>query len=124
MWRNWQWRLRPPPVAEKGSRSAVAATQRIPSKFFCDGCADVAKVRAAYFRNLLPQSAEYGLAARRVSFDTLGLSLNYKTKYADVAELADAPDLGSGIFRCAGSIPVIRTKNPCSLEQGFFYSSR
>ena len=28
--------------------------------------------------------------------------------YADMAELADAPDLGSGILRCAGSSPVIR----------------
>lgn len=27
---------------------------------------------------------------------------------ADVAELADALDLGSSIVRCAGSIPVIR----------------
>lgn len=30
--------------------------------------------------------------------------------FAGVAELADAPDLGSGIFRCAGSTPVARTK--------------
>ncbi len=29
---------------------------------------------------------------------------------ADMAELADAPDLGSGVFRRAGSSPVIRTK--------------
>jgi hypothetical protein len=27
---------------------------------------------------------------------------------ADVAELADAPDLGSGIARCEGSSPFIR----------------
>ncbi len=32
-------------------------------------------------------------------------------KYAGVAELADAPDLGSGIHRCAGSSPVTRTKS-------------
>ncbi len=30
--------------------------------------------------------------------------------FAGMAELADAPDLGSGIFRCAGSSPVTRTK--------------
>ena len=29
---------------------------------------------------------------------------------ADVAELADAPDLGSGGYPRAGSTPVIRTK--------------
>ena len=29
---------------------------------------------------------------------------------AGMAELADAPDLGSGIFRCAGSSPVTRTR--------------
>ena len=29
--------------------------------------------------------------------------------YADVAELADAPDLGSGGLSCAGSTPVTRT---------------
>ena len=28
---------------------------------------------------------------------------------ADMAELADAPDLGSGVLRRAGSSPVIRT---------------
>lgn len=31
-------------------------------------------------------------------------------KYAPVAELADALDLGSSIERCAGSIPVRCTK--------------
>ena len=31
------------------------------------------------------------------------------TDYADMAELADAPDLGSGVNRRAGSTPVIRT---------------
>ena len=30
-------------------------------------------------------------------------------KYAGVAELADVPDLGSGVFRRAGSTPVART---------------
>ena len=29
---------------------------------------------------------------------------------ADMAELADAPDLGSGVERRAGSSPVIRTR--------------
>lgn len=38
-----------------------------------------------------------------------------KAKYASVAELADAPDLGSGGEIHAGSIPVTRTndKSPC-----------
>jgi hypothetical protein len=31
--------------------------------------------------------------------------------YADVAELADAPDLGSGALRRGGSTPFIRTTN-------------
>ena len=34
---------------------------------------------------------------------------NVKINYADMAELADAPDLGSGVNRRAGSTPVIRT---------------
>ena len=33
-----------------------------------------------------------------------------QTEYAGVAELADAPDLGSGIHRCAGSSPVTRKR--------------
>ena len=38
-------------------------------------------------------------------------------KDAPVAELVDAPDLGSGVSRRAGSSPVRRTiKNPNSLE--------
>ncbi len=32
-------------------------------------------------------------------------------KYADVAKLVDAPDLGSGAGRRVGSIPFIRTKS-------------
>ena len=31
------------------------------------------------------------------------------TKYADVVELVDTPDLGSGAVRCVGSSPSIRT---------------
>ena len=31
---------------------------------------------------------------------------------ADVAKLADAPDLGSGAARHVGSIPIIRTLQP------------
>ena len=30
-------------------------------------------------------------------------------RHAGMAELADAPDLGSGVLRRAGSIPVTRT---------------
>ena len=36
------------------------------------------------------------------------LSQTAGLKYADMAELADAPDLGSGVERRAGSSPVIR----------------
>ena len=43
-----------------------------------------------------------------------------RTRYAGVAELADAPDLGSGIFRCAGSIPVTRTKKTVIFITVFF----
>ena len=32
-----------------------------------------------------------------------------KKQCAGMAELADAPDLGSGVLRCAGSTPVTRT---------------
>ena len=37
--------------------------------------------------------------------------------FAGVAELADAPDLGSGVNRCAGSSPVTRTS--MSVHNGF-----
>ena len=37
---------------------------------------------------------------------------------ADMAELADAPDLGSGVNRRAGSTPVIRTRESV-VNQGF-----
>ena len=40
---------------------------------------------------------------------------------APVAELVDAPDLGSGIFRCAGSSPVRRTKKGCTHVHPFLY---
>lgn len=40
---------------------------------------------------------------------------------ADVAKLADAPDLGSGAARHVGSIPIIRTGKPKPLHvRGFF----
>ena len=38
---------------------------------------------------------------------------------ADVAELADAPDLGSGIARCMGSSPFVRT-----IFNGMFFKKR
>ena len=45
-----------------------------------------------------------------------------------MAELADAPDLGSGGQTRAGSNPVIRTQNPESLylygSPGFLFSNR
>ena len=41
-------------------------------------------------------------------------------QYADVMELVDMLDLGSSAARCAGSIPVIRTKASQKLR-GFFY---
>ena len=37
-------------------------------------------------------------------------SYNKFKEYADVAELVDAPVLGTGIERCGGSSPFIRTK--------------
>ena len=36
-----------------------------------------------------------------------------------MAELADAPDLGSGVNRRAGSTPVIRTKGHLSSQMAF-----
>ena len=42
--------------------------------------------------------------------------------FAGVAELADAPDLGSGVFRCAGSTPVTRTKNGLNGNIGSVFS--
>ena len=50
------------------------------------------------------------------------MKLEYSTygavKYADVAELADAIDLGSIVNRRAGSSPVIRTG--CPEDSGLF----
>ena len=37
---------------------------------------------------------------------------------ADVAKLADAPDLGSGAVRHVGSTPIIRTSRISNKEQG------
>ena len=39
----------------------------------------------------------------------LNISLTFATHYADMAKLADAPDLGSGAARHVGSTPIIRT---------------
>ena len=39
----------------------------------------------------------------------LRVQVPFLTPYGDVAELADAPDLGSGIERCVGSNPTIPT---------------
>lgn len=43
-----------------------------------------------------------------------------KAKYASVAELADAPDLGSGGEIHAGSIPVTRTNDKSPDFSGLF----
>ena len=46
-----------------------------------------------------------------------GVRSIFKIIYAGVAELADALDLGSSVFRCAGSSPVTRTIS--SVHNGF-----
>ena len=38
-------------------------------------------------------------------------NIRYAGENAGMAELADAPDLGSGTARCAGSSPVTRTNS-------------
>ncbi len=43
----------------------------------------------------------------------MGCKLSYdKDNFADVAELVDAPDLGSGFSRSVGSSPIIRIPYP------------
>src|SRR6478609_6353019 len=56
----------------------------------------------------LPLSERRGLPAkRRLRFGENKLRV---CAVAHVAELADAPDLGSGTVRCEGSSPFVRTK--------------
>jgi hypothetical protein len=43
-------------------------------------------------------------------------------RFAKVAELADAPDLGSGTERCGGSSPPFRTKEVVSNQFSVFCS--
>jgi hypothetical protein len=45
-------------------------------------------------------------------------TLTFAAHYADVAKLADAPDLGSGAARRVGSTPIIRTHRILNKEQG------
>jgi hypothetical protein len=57
--------------------------------------------------------SEYCLAAFKKILAPGKASSNYENPYfcnpADVAKLADAPDLGSGAARHVGSTPIIRT---------------
>lgn len=55
---------------------------------------------------------------RRSGYNTLCTIEN-----ADVAELADAPDLGSGAARRGGSSPLIRTIEKSRVSALFFYFS-
>ena len=52
----------------------------------------------------------YGVAMTHSIVGECCIIENKKQQYAGVAELADAPDLGSGAERCVGSSPTIRTK--------------
>ena len=45
------------------------------------------------------------------------IRFRYRAEYAGVAELADAPDLGSGIARCEGSSPFARKKTSFVVRQ-------
>jgi hypothetical protein len=45
----------------------------------------------------------------KIPYFCLPISGFYDGGYADVAKLADAPDLGSGAVRRVGSTPIIRT---------------
>ena len=60
----------------------------------------------------------------KISFDKAQRALLYSLALqADVAELADALDLGSSTARCEGSIPFIRTTCNTGFERSglFFY---
>ena len=46
------------------------------------------------------------------------------SRYAGVAELADAPDLGSGALRRGGSSPFSRTNYICTCRCFFFAGYR
>ena len=56
--------------------------------------------------------------AERLCFKPFRGAVESKTEYAGVAELADAPDLGSGGFHRGGSSPFARTKNTLSPSGG------
>ena len=55
-----------------------------------------------------------------INLQSYFFTITYYFKYAGVAELADAPDLGSGIFRCAGSTPVARTNTKSAPSGALF----
>src|SRR6478609_4203551 len=71
----------------------------------------------------LPLSERRGLPAkRRLRFGENKLRV---CAVAHVAELADAPDLGSGTVRCEGSSPFVRTIfNVMSLAAAFVQNRR
>ena len=54
----------------------------------------------------------------------VGLGYPYTFKYAYVAELADALDLGSSFERSAGSSPVISTSNYLTVAMLIYLSGR
>ncbi len=54
---------------------------------------------------------------RRYNYQTSNLSIS---SIAKVAELVDAPDLGSGAERCGGSSPPFRTKRLVLLVEQFY----
>ena len=88
---------RPLPVAESGSVVLFEITSN--DKHFS------VKSERLYFRR---EDAQRLHTICRQTFAIFYITQNIT--HAGVAELADAPDLGSGVNRCAGSSPVTRTK--------------
>ncbi len=61
----------------------------------------------------LDRAVDFESKGRR--FESFQAYQNFDRR-ARVAELADAPDLGSGILRCRGSSPLSRTNCVCPVE--------
>ena len=71
---------------------------------------------------LRPLLKEIRTGLKKQENDDLHLETYILNFSADVAKLADAPDLGSGAARHVGSTPSIRTKKFSGVYYGYYHS--
>src|SRR6266849_4533513 len=83
-------------------------------------CGGRARTLPSQLQPVMPAKSWRAAAAGKIAINLLRVTISQKPCPAKVAELADAPDLGSGGETHGGSSPPFRTNSPSARSRLYF----